>query len=457
MLPRRYKAVPILLLILTLAFIAPSVQAATPRTGETVTIAAGETVDDDVYLFGNTIVIDGTVTGDAVAVGQRVIVNGVVEGNLEAAGASVSVNGQVGRNVRAGAYSVDIGPQARVGKDALVGAWSLITAPGSQIRGEVMAGTYQARIDGEIGQDYEGGHTALDLNGIVGGDVNLEISPDSGSPAFNPAMFIPGMQAASAPTLAPGFRVGDHAQIHGSLTYASPAPAAISSAAQISGPVQQTTNVAADQARQAAAEQAAYAASPLARILDFLRHWLTLILVGLLLAWLAWPLLSRAADLLTERLVASLGWGIATLVGTPFILFLLVGLAALLGVMFGVMTLSGLSVASVVGTLLAGGGLLFVFLTAAAWVSKIVVGVALGRAIFARTSPTVMNSRWWPMLLGVSLLALGLWLLSFVPFLGGLADLLVTILGLGALVVATWTRWRPATAALPPPAVTPIG
>ncbi|MCW5880246.1 MAG: polymer-forming cytoskeletal protein [Anaerolineae bacterium] len=454
----RFRQLGVLLfLILGLLFLVTPAQAATPRNGETVTIAADETIDDDVYLFGNTVIIDGTVKGDAIAMAQRVIVNGTVEGNLEAAAASVTVNGRVGRNVRAVGYAVNLGPQARVGKDTLVGGWSLITAPGSVIQGDVMAGTYQARLEGEIGQDYDGSHTALDLNGSVGGNVSVEISPDSSSQTVNPAMFIPGMQATSVPRVAPGFRVGDNAQIHGSLSYTSPVAAAISSSAQISGPVQQTTNVAAEQARQAAAEQAAYKASPQARLLDFLRRWVTLLIVGLLLVWLAWPLMSSAAVIMTERLAASVGWGVAALVGTPFVLLLLILVAVILGITFGLMTLSGLSVASVVGALLASGGLLFAFLTAVAWVSKVVVGIALGRAIFARTSPAGTGSRWWPMLLGVSLLAFGLWALSFIPYLGGLADLVITVLGLGALVVAAWNRWRPTVATPASPAITPIG
>lgn len=454
----RFRQLGVLLfLILGLLFLVTPAQAATPRNGETVTIAADETINDDVYLFGNTVIIDGTVKGDAIAMAQRVIVNGTVEGNLEAAAASVTVNGRVGRNVRAVGYAVNLGPQARVGKDTLVGGWSLITAPGSVIQGDVMAGTYQARLEGEIGQDYDGSHTALDLNGSVGGNVSVEISPDSSSQTVNPAMFIPGMQATNVPRVAPGFRVGDNAQIHGSLSYTSPVAAAISSSAQISGPVQQTTNVAAEQARQAAAEQAAYKASPQARLLDFLRRWVTLLIVGLLLVWLAWPLMSSAAVIMTERLAASVGWGVAALVGTPFVLLLLILVAVILGITFGLMTLSGLSVASVVGALLASGGLLFAFLTAVAWVSKVVVGIALGRAIFARTSPAGTGSRWWPMLLGVSLLAFGLWALSFIPYLGGLADLVITVLGLGALVVAAWNRWRPTVATPASPAITPIG
>lgn len=448
----------LLLVVLALLVLVAPAQAATPRRSETVTIAANETIDDDVYLFGNTVIIDGTVKGDAIAVAQRVIVNGIVEGNLEAAAAIVTVNGDIGRSVRAAGYAVNLGPQAHIGKDALVGAWSLITAPDSQIQGDMMAGTYQARIEGEIGQDYAGSHTALDLNGIVGGNVTLEINPDTSPQTINPAMFVPSLQGARDVAIIPqGFRVGDNAQLRGSLNYASPIAAAIASSARIEGPVQQTANLAAEQARQAAAEQATYEASPQARALDLLRRWITLLIVGLLLVWLAWPLMSGAATILTERLAASLGWGIATLVGTPFILLLLVLVAIVLGITFGLLSLGGLSVASVIGALLAGSGLLYVFLTAAAWVSKIVVGIALGRAIFARLSPAGAASRWWPMLLGVSLLVPSLWLLSFVPYLGDLADLIITILGLGALVVAVWVRWRPASVAPPAAAAAAIG
>ena len=50
------------------------------REGNTVVVASGETVSDDLYAFGNTITIDGTVDGDVVAFGQMVLINGDCSG-----------------------------------------------------------------------------------------------------------------------------------------------------------------------------------------------------------------------------------------------------------------------------------------------------------------------------------------------------------------------------------------
>lgn len=71
--------------------------AAEVRTGPGAQVAAGETVDDDLYLAGGAVVIAGTVNGDVVAMGTSVNVTGRVNGNLFAFGQTVSVSGKVVR------------------------------------------------------------------------------------------------------------------------------------------------------------------------------------------------------------------------------------------------------------------------------------------------------------------------------------------------------------------------
>ena len=46
------------------------------RTGNTVTIAAGETVSHDVYVFAGTVRVEGTIDGDLVASGGLIDVTG---------------------------------------------------------------------------------------------------------------------------------------------------------------------------------------------------------------------------------------------------------------------------------------------------------------------------------------------------------------------------------------------
>ncbi|MCK4331752.1 MAG: hypothetical protein KAW81_04245, partial [Dehalococcoidia bacterium] len=48
------------------------VLAADLRSGDTITVASGEVVDDDLYIAGESIVIDGTISGDLWAVGRTI-------------------------------------------------------------------------------------------------------------------------------------------------------------------------------------------------------------------------------------------------------------------------------------------------------------------------------------------------------------------------------------------------
>lgn len=54
----------ILIVTLLMIFTAVPVLAFDARSGATVTVASGETVDDDLYVGANTVIIDGTVNGD---------------------------------------------------------------------------------------------------------------------------------------------------------------------------------------------------------------------------------------------------------------------------------------------------------------------------------------------------------------------------------------------------------
>lgn len=75
-----------LLVVLVLIGFPPGVQAADFRTGQDVTVPAGETVNGDLYIAGNTITIAGTVNGDIFTAGSSVAVSGTVNGGLTAAG-----------------------------------------------------------------------------------------------------------------------------------------------------------------------------------------------------------------------------------------------------------------------------------------------------------------------------------------------------------------------------------
>ena len=72
-----------------IALIVPATAlAAEVRSGDTVTIGPNETVTDDLYVFGNNVVVQGTVNGDVIAAGSSVTIAGHVTGSVMAAGST---------------------------------------------------------------------------------------------------------------------------------------------------------------------------------------------------------------------------------------------------------------------------------------------------------------------------------------------------------------------------------
>src|SRR4030043_597137 len=100
--------IALLVAVLLTFFISAPVLAADLRSGDTITVASGEVVDDDLYIAGSTIIIDGTVNGDLWAVGNTITVNGDVKGSVVAAGQTVSINGNVDHAARLAGETVNI-------------------------------------------------------------------------------------------------------------------------------------------------------------------------------------------------------------------------------------------------------------------------------------------------------------------------------------------------------------
>src|SRR5687768_9215275 len=63
------------------------------RTGSDVTIAAGETVAHDLYVFGANVSVDGRIEGDLIVAAGNVTITGAVTGDVVAAGGTVRISG----------------------------------------------------------------------------------------------------------------------------------------------------------------------------------------------------------------------------------------------------------------------------------------------------------------------------------------------------------------------------
>lgn len=392
------------------------------RGGTTIVVGENETIDDDLFVSGETVTVNGTVKGNLFASGTTVIVNGHVEGSLFAGAQTIVLNGRVDGSAYVGGYALTVGEAAQIGRNLNFGGFSLTTVSGSSIGRSLYGGGYQFLLSGRVEDDLNIGAAALELKGVVGGDVNGSVNSteDGAVPPFMPQF----QGAVTAVT--PGLRIDPAAEIGGRLnvemtTVAMPAETA---------PIYSIAN---PQLRWALGEA------------------LALLIIGLLFLYLRPTYLQNAGDAVQQRFLPSLGFGFLILavviVAAPLILALLIALAILGG---------WLTLGQLVGDIVGVGLVTYVFalglfIFTAGMITKIVVAYTGGRFLVQRVQPEEPSSGWraaFGLVLGV-IIYVGL---RSIPYsVGGIFGLLVTLIGLGALYLA----WRGRVHPQPAPAATP--
>ena len=174
------------------------------------------------------------------------------------------------------------------------------------------------------------------------------------------------------------------------------------------------------------------------RLLDDVRRYLSIILVGLLLTVLAPRLLQATTTRVRERPLPSVGVGILTFVG------FFGGLVALLLAMFVIAAILGLlgfgqlTLAVVLGVLLGSGLVSYLFVLVLLFVAAVVVGLTLGRPILGQIAAPWAEGPYPELLLGVLIVVI----LTALPVVGGLLSAIVVLFGPGALVLSLW-QFRP--------------
>lgn len=161
-----------LVLVSTFVFVGAA-NASSFKTGDLVTVAAGETVDSALFVAGNNINIAGTVYGDVYCAGQTVTISGTVNGDVICGGGVIIISGKVDGSVRLAAQTVTI--SGTIGNSATVGASDLIVEGNASISRDLLGGTANIIINGTIGRDIVSGSGNMTINGIVGRNINSDV------------------------------------------------------------------------------------------------------------------------------------------------------------------------------------------------------------------------------------------------------------------------------------------
>jgi hypothetical protein len=143
------------------------------RTGDVVTVAADETWEGNLYLFGGQVTLDGAVNGDLTAFGGLIEINGEVTGDLLVAGGRVLVVGAVDGDVRAAGGQVEVTGSAT--GDLLVSGGQVSLISGSSVGGDVIVSGGQVTVDGDVDGSVYGAAGQYSSSGVIGGENNVTV------------------------------------------------------------------------------------------------------------------------------------------------------------------------------------------------------------------------------------------------------------------------------------------
>jgi hypothetical protein len=143
------------------------------RTGDVVTVPATETWDDNLYLLGGQVTLDGNVNGDLTAFGGLVQINGNVTGDLLVAGGRVLLVGTVDGDVRAAAGQIELTGSAT--GDLLVTGGQVTTFANSTVGGDVIVSGGQVTVDGDVDGSVVGVAGQYSSSGTIGGENEVTV------------------------------------------------------------------------------------------------------------------------------------------------------------------------------------------------------------------------------------------------------------------------------------------
>lgn len=356
------------------------------------------TVDDDVYIAGDEIVISGEVTGDVLGAGRSIRLTGSTGQSFFAGAQDVTIDGTVGHSARVGAQ--DLVVSGTITQDLLGAGQSVTVETEGQIGRDLWAGGQNLTVAGNVARDIRGGVQDLTISGTVGG--NVEVDADS-------------------------VTLEDGARIAGDLIYTSNSEADIDPGAEVTGEVVR---------REPKAAPADDRNPVVDTILEFIRGVAGSFALGLVLLWLFPDLLPLLARTMRTAIGPSLGIGLAALFVVPIVALVAFIIALVLGA-FGALPV-----------------LLMVVYALLLILAKTAVGYLIGSMILKQVDDPAVRR---PLVDSLKALAIGVTILTvlmLVPFIGGLVGFVTGVLTLGAAIVAfvNWRKARTVTGAPPPTA-----
>jgi len=141
------------------------------RVGETYSHNENATLEDDLYVLGETVSLLGTTTGDVYAAGSFVEQAGVVSEDLFIVSGNVQVNGEVQGDLRVLGGKVDI--SGHVTEDLFVAGGTVVIEEGAVIDGDIFVIADHLTLMGRVEGLAELKVRIAEITGIIGESLSV--------------------------------------------------------------------------------------------------------------------------------------------------------------------------------------------------------------------------------------------------------------------------------------------
>jgi len=353
-------------------------------TGEerVAAVPKNQVVNDDLFITGQEVLVEGTVNGDVYAAGGMVRIRGTVNGDVLAAGGNVEISGKITQDIRAAGGNVRI-DEAQVGDSVTVVGGNISIDKETKIGGGLVFGGGSIDSQANVGRGITGGGGAVTLDGIVAKDIQV---------------------GAGALTL------GSGAKVNGDLIYSSEEEPRFVGEATVSGKIRKVIPSQLSLAKELRPQYIRNVGQGIFRGLTIgFRIWsyFAALIVGLVILKLFPKESQIVAETVEKKLFSSLGWG--------FLIFLLAGPAFILGMV----TLVGIPLTLI----------LFMLLLIDLYIAKVFIGLAIGNWL-----GRILNQKvhvYVSFAVGLAVYTL----LHTARYIGFFVEVVGCLAGLGALVI----------------------
>jgi hypothetical protein len=163
------NTLPLLLLFFTISLILPSRSEAAEFYFKSYTLSQDETLNEDLYVVGEEVIIDGVVDGDVIAFGDTIQINGTITGDIYLMASKVDVNANIYGNTFIFANNTTI--EGLITENTHIASTFLSYSADTQR--DMFSLFLEATIKGSVGDDLRTVGMRSNIDSVVRGDLVL--------------------------------------------------------------------------------------------------------------------------------------------------------------------------------------------------------------------------------------------------------------------------------------------